>query len=109
LSKGLFEFNPTFVLTVGLCPTLAVTTSLKSALAIGVAVIAVLTCSNAIIAASWRGPAGGLGFTVAMILMSSVRERLAHADTPEPLKGMPIAFVCTSMMAMAFLGFSGMI
>ena len=61
-----------------------------------------------LIAATWRGICAGLGFTLAMLLMSGVRERLAHADVPEPLKGMPIAFVCTGLMAMAFLGFAGM-
>jgi electron transport complex protein RnfA len=44
-----------------------------------------------------------------MLLMSGVRERLQRADVPEPLKGMPVAFICTSMMAMAFLGFTGMV
>jgi electron transport complex protein RnfA len=58
--------------------------------------------------ASWNGIASGLGFTLAMLLMSGIRERLARADIPEPLKGVPIAFVCTGLMAMAFLGFSGM-
>jgi len=55
-----------------------------------------------------QGFFAGVGFTIAMLLMSGVRERLAHADVPEPLKGMPIAFVCTGLMAMAFLGFAGM-
>jgi electron transport complex protein RnfA len=44
-----------------------------------------------------------------MLLMSGVRERLAHADVPAPLKGTPIAFICAGMMAMAFLGFTGML
>ena len=62
-----------------------------------------------LIAASWRGAASGLGFTLAMILMSSVRERLAYADVPESLQGIPVAFICTCLMALAFLGFTGMI
>jgi electron transport complex protein RnfA len=62
-----------------------------------------------LMAASWRGICAGLGFTLAMLLMSGVRERLARADVPEPLKGMPIAFICTGLMAMAFLGFTGMV
>jgi electron transport complex protein RnfA len=53
--------------------------------------------------------AAGLGFTLAMLLMSGIRERLSLADVPEPLKGTPIAFICTGLMAMAFLGFTGMI
>ena len=48
-TKGIIKENPTFVLMLGLCPTLAVTTSVLNALAMGVAVIGVLTCSNIII------------------------------------------------------------
>lgn len=59
-------------------------------------------------AASWRGICSGLGFTMAMLLMSGIRERLAHVNVPEPLRGIPIAFICTGLMAMAFLGFTGM-
>ncbi len=62
-----------------------------------------------LMAATWYGIAAGLGFTLAMLLMSGVRERLAHADIPEPLKGVPIAFICTGLMAMAFFGFAGML
>lgn len=62
-----------------------------------------------LLAATWYGIAAGLGFTLAMLLMSGVRERLAHADIPEPLKGTPIAFICTGLMAMAFFGFAGML
>lgn len=62
-----------------------------------------------LMAATWYGIAAGLGFTLAMLLMSGVRERLAHADIPDPLKGIPIAFICTGLMAMAFFGFAGML
>jgi electron transport complex protein RnfA len=60
-----------------------------------------------LIAATWRGIAAGLGFTLAMLLMAGVRERLAYADVPAPLRGIPLAFICTGLMAMAFLGFTG--
>jgi electron transport complex protein RnfE len=49
LTKGLFKENPTFVLMLGICPTLAITTQVKNALAMGAAVIFVLVCSNVII------------------------------------------------------------
>jgi len=48
-TKGIIKENPTFVLMLGLCPTLAVTTKVQNAIAMGVAVIGVLTCSNVII------------------------------------------------------------
>ncbi|MDR4507596.1 MAG: electron transport complex subunit E [Candidatus Brocadiaceae bacterium] len=50
--KGIFEYNPLFVLILGLCPSLAVTTSLKNGLAMGVAATFVLTCSNCIVSIS---------------------------------------------------------
>jgi len=51
----------------------------------------------------------GVGFAIAMILMSSIREKLEIADVPEPLQGLGIAFLVAGMLSLAFLGFSGMI
>lgn len=51
----------------------------------------------------------GLGFALAIILMASLREKLRLADVPKPLQGLGIAFVLAGMLALAFLGFSGMI
>lgn len=49
----------------------------------------------------------GIGFTLAMLLMSGIRERLDLTDVPRSLAGVPIAFIVASLMSMAFLGFSG--
>ena len=68
-----------------------------------------LSVGAGLVIASWRGICAGLGFTLAMLLMSAVRERLARARVPRPLQGIPIAFICTGLMAMAFLGFTGMV
>ena len=55
------------------------------------------------------GITGGLGFTLAIVLFASIRERLAaSADCPKCFEGFPIALISASLMAMAFLGFSGM-
>ena len=55
------------------------------------------------------GITGGLGFTLSIVLFASIRERLAaSADYPKCFDGFPIALVSASLMAMAFLGFSGM-
>ena len=51
----------------------------------------------------------GLGFAVAIILMASLREKLAYADVPKPLQGIGIAFILAGMLSLAFLGFSGML
>jgi electron transport complex protein RnfA len=55
-----------------------------------------------------QGFCAGVGFTLAMLLMSGIRERLELVDVPKPLRGVPIAFVCTGLIALAFLGFTGM-
>jgi electron transport complex protein RnfA len=56
-----------------------------------------------------QGFGAGLGFTLAMVLMSGIRERLELADVPKPLRGIPIAFITASLMALAFLGFTGLV
>lgn len=50
----------------------------------------------------------GLGFLIALFLMSSVREKLETANVPPTYKGLPIAFVVAGLFALAFMGFSGM-
>ena len=59
--------------------------------------------------ATVQGFGAGIGFTVAMLLMSGIRERLALVNIPQSLRGVPIAFICTGLMALAFFGFSGMV
>ncbi|MBN1809691.1 MAG: RnfABCDGE type electron transport complex subunit A [Planctomycetes bacterium] len=61
-----------------------------------------------LLGATLNGFASGLGFTLALLLMSAIRERLDEADVPLPFRGVPIAFVVASALALAFLGFSGM-
>jgi electron transport complex protein RnfA len=55
------------------------------------------------------GFGSGLGFTLAIIIMAAIREQLDLADVPEALKGAGIALIVAGIMALAFLGFSGMI
>jgi electron transport complex protein RnfA len=50
----------------------------------------------------------GVGFTIALILMAGIRERLELADVPESLKGIPVAFIVAGLMAIAFQGFAGL-
>ena len=49
----------------------------------------------------------GLGFMLAMLLFSGVRERLETADIPEVLKGLPITLVAAALVSLSFLGFAG--
>ncbi len=55
-----------------------------------------------------HGIAAGVGFTLALVLMAGIREKLELADIPKPLQGIPIAFIVAGLMAIAFLGFSGL-
>ena len=55
-----------------------------------------------------NGAAGGLGFTLAIVLFASVRERVNKADCPECCKGFPIALITAGLLALAFMGFSGL-
>ena len=54
-----------------------------------------------------NGFGGGVGFTMAILIMASIRERLELCDVPQCMRGFPIAFIITSMMAFAFFGFQG--
>ena len=50
----------------------------------------------------------GLGFLIALFLMSSVRERIEFANIPESFRGLPVAFIVAGLFALSFMGFSGM-
>ena len=54
------------------------------------------------------GVFGGLGFTLAIVLFASVRERLEFAEYPKAFDGFPIALVTAGLLAMSFMGFSGL-
>ncbi|TRZ95303.1 RnfABCDGE type electron transport complex subunit A [bacterium] len=49
----------------------------------------------------------GVGFLLALLLMSGIRERLELSDVPLSFRGVPIAFIVASLMSLAFMGFSG--
>jgi len=55
-----------------------------------------------------NGFAAGLGFTLAIVLMAAIRERLDLVDIPKSMRGIPITFIVAGLMAIAFLGFSGL-
>ena len=55
-----------------------------------------------------NGAAGGLGFTLAIVLFASIRERVDKAETPESFKGFPITLIAAGLLALAFMGFSGL-
>ena len=54
------------------------------------------------------GITGGLGFLLAIVLFASIRERLVVAEYPKAFEGFPIALITAGLMALAFMGFSGL-
>ena len=55
----------------------------------------------------FQGICVGLGYTLAMLLMSGIRERLDFCNVPKSVKDFPLAFIIASIMSLSFLGFNG--
>jgi electron transport complex protein RnfA len=55
-----------------------------------------------------NGAAGGIGFTIAIVLFASIRERVDKTDCPQAFKGVPITLIAAGLLALAFMGFSGL-
>lgn len=70
----------------------------------GIALIAVRSGYNAL-ESFVAGFAAGLGFLLAIVLMSSIREKLEQEWVPRPLRGVPIALITGGLMALAFMAF----
>lgn len=56
-----------------------------------------------------NGFATALGFTISIIILAGIREKIAYNDVPESFKGMPIVLVTAGLMAIAFCGFAGLL
>lgn len=56
---------------------------------------------------AFQGICVGLGYTLAMLLMSAIRERMDLCNVPKSLKDFPIAFIIASIMSLSFMGFNG--
>ena len=55
-----------------------------------------------------NGLATAIGFTVAIVLLAGIREKTEYNDVPESFKGMPMVLLSSALMAIAFVGFSGL-
>ena len=60
------------------------------------------------IEATVNGFAGALGFSMALVILAGIRERLEYSDIPKAFQGVAIVFITAGLLAMAFMGFSGM-
>lgn len=64
---------------------------------------------SSFLSSAFRGLMAGVGFTMALLLMSGIRERLEFLNLPPSIAGAPMAFVCTGFMSLAFMGFAGVV
>lgn len=62
-----------------------------------------------ILAGVVNGFATAVGFTISIIILAGIREKMEYNDIPESFKGMPIVLVTAGLMAIAFCGFSGLL
>ena len=62
-----------------------------------------------ILAGTVNGFATALGFTISIIILAGIREKMAYNDIPKPFRGMPMVLLTAMLMSMAFYGFSGII
>jgi electron transport complex protein RnfA len=75
---------------------------------LGLALFAVLREYSFIESLSF-GIGAGVGFTIALVIMAGIREELEFADIPEALKGAPMTLLAAGMLALAFMGFAGLL
>jgi Na+-transporting NADH:ubiquinone oxidoreductase subunit E len=55
------------------------------------------------------GLGAGIGWALAIVLMAGLRQKMRYSNIPEPFQGVPIAMIVTCVLAMAFMGFAGMV
>lgn len=55
------------------------------------------------------GLGAGLGWMLAIVLMAGLRQKMRYSNIPQPFQGVPIAMIVTCVLAMAFMGFAGMV
>lgn len=65
--------------------------------------------SNSFMSSALYGFGASLGFTLVLVLFAGIRERLDVADVPSPFKGSSIALITAGLMALAFMGFTGLV
>ncbi len=75
---------------------------------LGVAELNTMSLGYGFLESVVHGFSAGVGFLLALLMMSGVRERLEFAPIPRFMRGLPVAFITSGLMSMAFLGFSGL-
>lgn len=54
------------------------------------------------------GFSAGVGFLIAILLLSAIRERIAYSDIPKPFRGFPIVLIAAALLSISFMGFQGL-
>lgn len=98
------KISPTLYSAMGVFLPLITT----NCIVLGVAILNIKE-GNTLLETITTGVGASIGFVLAMILLAGVREKLEIADVPEVLEGFPIAVIASGLMAIAFLGFSGLV
>ena len=75
---------------------------------LGVAILNMRDYADDLLQATVHGFAGGLSFTLALVLFAGVRERLELCDIPESLAGVPITMFAAGLVSLSFFGFQGL-
>ena len=65
--------------------------------------------SYSVLASVVNGFATAAGFTISIVILAGIREKMEYNDIPKPFQGMPIVLVTAGLMAIAFCGFSGLL
>lgn len=98
------KISPTLYSAMGVFLPLITT----NCIVLGVAILNVKQ-ENSLLETITTGVGASLGFFLALILLSGIREKLELADVPEALEGFPIAVIAAGLMSIAFLGFNGLV
>ena len=100
------RFSPTLYNALGVYLPLITT----NCAVLGVTILNINSqASYTLITAFLNGIFSGIGFTLALLLMAGIRERMTTANIPRPFKGFPITLIAASIMSLAFLAFVGMV
>ena len=76
---------------------------------LGVTIINSETYADSFLLSVVNAFGGGVGFALALLIFSGVRERMEEADIPDFFKGLPVTLVAASIMSLSFIGFSGVV
>lgn len=104
LEMFLRKFSPVLQKMLGVYLPLITT----NCIVLGVALINSIEYADNLLAALINSLGAGIGFGLALLVMSSIRERLEKTPVPAAFRGVPIAFIVAALMSIAFLGFSGL-